>query len=143
MKKIYSIIAILAGFVFTASAADLGGKKFYLNPGHGGHDSDDRQIVLPFSEIPDFWESEGNLERGFHLRDFFEANNAKVKMSRVTNTSDDDSLLNQIVMVVISFRFTPMVLTQKPTTQFLSTKVLLQATNKIHKKPSLLLRKWD
>lgn len=27
MKKIYSIIAILAGFVFTASAADLGGKK--------------------------------------------------------------------------------------------------------------------
>ena len=96
MKKIYSIIAILAGFVFTASAADLGGKKFYLNPGHGGHDSDDRQIVLPFSEIPDFWESEGNLERGFHLRDFFEANNAKVKMSRVTNTSDDDLGLSTI-----------------------------------------------
>ena len=81
---------------FSASAADLGGKKFYLNPGHGGHDSDDRQIVLPFSEIPDFWESEGNLDRGFHLRDFFEAHNAKVKMSRVTNTSDDDLGLSTI-----------------------------------------------
>ena len=96
MKKIYSIIAILVCIAFAASAADLGGKKFYVNPGHGGHDSDDRQIKLPFSYIPDFWESEGNLERGFHLRDFFEANNAKVKMSRVTNTSDDDLALSTI-----------------------------------------------
>lgn len=86
----------MACLAFTANAGDLGGKKFYLNPGHGGHDSDDRQIVLPFSEIPDFWESEGNLERGFHLRDFFEANNAKVKMSRITNTSDDDLGLSTI-----------------------------------------------
>lgn len=96
MKKLYSIIAVILCVVFTASAGDLGGKKFYVNPGHGGHDSDDRQIKLPFSYIPDFWESEGNLERGFHLRDFFEANNAKVKMSRVTNTSEDDLGLSVI-----------------------------------------------
>lgn len=96
MKKLYTIIAVVLSVVFTASAADLGGKKFYVNPGHGGHDSDDRQIVLPFSGIPDFWESEGNLERGFHLRDFFEANNAKVKMSRVENTSADDLGLSTI-----------------------------------------------
>ena len=96
MKKLYTIIAVALSVVFTASAADLGGKKFYVNPGHGGHDSDDRQIGLPFSHIPDFWESEGNLERGFHLRDFFEANNAKVKMSRVTNTSEDDLGLSTI-----------------------------------------------
>ena len=96
MKKLYTIIAVVLSVVFTASAADLGGKKFYVNPGHGGHDSDDRQIVLPFSGIPDFWESEGNLERGFHLRDLFEANNAKVKMSRVENTSADDLGLSTI-----------------------------------------------
>lgn len=96
MKKLYTIITVVLSVVFTASAADLGGKKFYVNPGHGGHDSDDRQIGLPFSHIPDFWESEGNLERGFHLRDFFEASNAKVKMSRVTNTSEDDLGLSTI-----------------------------------------------
>ncbi len=96
MKKIYSIIAVILCTVFTVNAADLGGKKFYVNPGHGGHDSDDRQIVLPFSDIPDFWESEGNIERGFHVRDFFEAHNAKVKLSRVTNTTADDLALSTI-----------------------------------------------
>ena len=42
MKKIYLIGLAVLGIAMSVSAADFGGKKFYINPGHGGHDSNDR-----------------------------------------------------------------------------------------------------
>lgn len=59
--------------------------RFFINPGHGGHDSDDRNIAAT-----GFWESESNLEKGLYLRGLLEEENAKVFISRTTNTSKDD-----------------------------------------------------
>lgn len=75
--------------------ADFGGKKFYINPGHGGHDSDDRPIALPCG-VKMFYESDGNLDRAVHLKDFFVNNNANVRLSRTTNKTSDDLGLSVI-----------------------------------------------
>lgn len=90
-------LAILAAAIIAlyGSAADFGGRKYYINPGHGGHDSNDRPTPMPLG-VEIFYESDGNLSRGLHLRDFLLANNAQVKMSRVTNTSADDLNLSTI-----------------------------------------------
>lgn len=99
MRKIFTLIVLLAG-CFTASAQqDLAGLKIFINPGHGGHDSDDRNVVIyPFKQgDPNgFWESNSNLDKGFFLRDYLQAQGATVYMSRTTNTSADDLGLSVI-----------------------------------------------
>ena len=70
--------------------------KIYINPGHGGHDSDDRNIkIYPFkSGDPEgFWESNSNLDKGLKLRDWLNSLGFRTKMSRTTNTTDDDRAL--------------------------------------------------
>ena len=92
MKKIpllILLIALAAGPVF--SQTDLSGIKIFVNPGHGGHDSDDRHILAT-----DFWESEGNLEKGLYLRQLLQAMHATVYMSRTTNNTADDLALSTI-----------------------------------------------
>ncbi len=71
--------------------ADFDGMRIFLNPGHGGHDSDDRHMLAT-----DFWESDGNLEKGLFLRDLLTDRNATVFMSRTTNYSSDDLPLSSI-----------------------------------------------
>jgi len=61
-----------------------------VNPGHGGHDSDDR------GQPNGFWESEGNLTKGLWLRDLLESRGCEVIMSRVLNRTEDDLPLSQI-----------------------------------------------
>jgi len=61
------------------------GYRFFINPGHGGHDSDDRHILAT-----DFWESEGNLEKAKNLQQLLTDEKATVFLSRTTNTSADD-----------------------------------------------------
>lgn len=81
----------------TLSAADP--IKIYINPGHGGHDSDDRNVVIPPYAQGDpngYWESNSNLDKGLRLRDILEAKGYKVTMSRITNTTDDDLDLSTI-----------------------------------------------
>lgn len=87
--------AVALSGIQTSQAANFNGKKYYVNPGHGGHDSDDRPTPLPLN-VEMFYESDGNLSRGLFLRDFLEANGASVKMSRVTNYSSDDLALSTI-----------------------------------------------
>jgi len=72
--------------------ADFTGIRVFINPGHGGNDSNDRHMLET-----DFWESEGNLEKGLFLRDLLEARNATVYMSRTTNFTADDLPLATIV----------------------------------------------
>lgn len=91
MKKFYFILALLLVSFTAAAAQDLKGIKIYINPGHGGHDSDDR-----FISETGFWESEGNLTKGFYLRDILQSLGAEVYMSRVANTTADDLPLSQI-----------------------------------------------
>ncbi len=71
------------------------GGKFYVNPGHGGFDSDDRPTPMPLiGEY--FYESEGNLDRGLHMQQWLIKNGATVKMSRTVNTSAMDLNLTSI-----------------------------------------------
>ena len=72
-----------------------GGEKVLINPGHGGHDSDDRGITMPLG-VPMFWESEGNLTRGLYLRDFMTEMGVAYNITRTQNRSEDDLNLTYI-----------------------------------------------
>lgn len=74
-----------------SQTTDLTGYKIFINPGHGGYDSNDRHITAT-----DFWESEGNLVKGLFLRELLENLNATVYMSRTANTTADDLSLSVI-----------------------------------------------
>ncbi len=79
---------------------NLTGVKICINPGHGGYDADDRNVVIaPFkSGDPNgFWESQSNLDKGFALREMLEAAGATVIMTRTQNRTQDDLPLSQIV----------------------------------------------
>ena len=72
--KAANTIKILAGLLligFSVQAQDLSGVRILINPGHGGYDSDDRNVVIaPFTSGNQngFWESKSNLDKGFALR---------------------------------------------------------------------------
>ncbi len=88
IKKILLLAVLFFGQLV---AQDFNQLRIYINPGHGGHDSNDRYIPET-----GFWESEGNLAKGLYLRDLLLSYNANVRMSRVTNNSSDDLPLSQI-----------------------------------------------
>ena len=81
--------------------------KIYINPGHGGYDSDDRlmylypvfvnQTVQPgYTREQSFWESVSNLDKGLRLDTILRDLGFQTKMSRITNTTDDDRSLSGI-----------------------------------------------
>ena len=91
MKKI-----LLSALMLCASVMGMtGGEKVLINPGHGGHDSDDRGITMPLG-VPMFWESEGNLTRGLYLRDFMTEMGVAYNITRTQNRSEDDLNLTYI-----------------------------------------------
>ena len=77
--------------------------KWYVNAGHGGFDSDDRRTPLPLLGGELFYESEGNLDRAFHMEQFLIKNGGTVKMSRRKNTSADDLNLTSIATYSSSY----------------------------------------
>lgn len=83
---------LVCPFVLSGQNADFTGIRVFINPGHGGNDGDDRHMLAT-----EFWESEGNLEKGLFLRSLLEARNATVYMSRTTNFTYDDLALSAIV----------------------------------------------
>lgn len=102
MKQIYYILFVGLLLLRTSGvcAQDLSGVTIYVNPGHGGFDSDDRNIpVGPFGpgDVNGFWESQSNLDKGLQLLDLLKGTNATVYISRTTNTTADDLPLTQIV----------------------------------------------
>ncbi|MDE7152993.1 MAG: N-acetylmuramoyl-L-alanine amidase [Muribaculaceae bacterium] len=100
MKKQIASLAISAmACVMAAHAVNPKDLTIYINPGHGGHDSNDRNVVIyPYTQgDPEgFWESNSNLDKGLMLRDMLQAKGIKVHMSRVTNTTADDLGLSTI-----------------------------------------------
>lgn len=97
MKKIFLLIGIL--FALSVQAKDLSGVKIYVNPGHGGYDSDDRNMAIsPFAQgdTLGFWESTSNLDKGLMLREMLQEHGAEVMMSRVLNRTVDDRGLETI-----------------------------------------------
>jgi N-acetylmuramoyl-L-alanine amidase len=99
MKRV--ILVFMSLFLFSAPilAQNLEGVKIYINPGHGGFDSDDRNVPTPHFALGDtagFWESKSNLDKGIHLRSLLESAGAQVIMSRVQNRTIDDRPLSAI-----------------------------------------------
>ena len=84
----------------TASAEKNYMPHVYINPGHGGHDSDDRNVVIyPFAQgdTAGYWESNSNLKKGFALNNCLKAKGYTTSMSRVSNQTSDDLALSTIV----------------------------------------------
>ena len=108
MKK----ILLLFVMVFASIALFAQGKtKIYINPGHGGWDSDDRyQALPPYGKVESkydtlaFWESSSNLDKGLILYHMLDSLNQipgedgwEFMISRTLNRTEDDRLLSEIV----------------------------------------------
>ena len=96
-------------------AADPSTIKIYINPGHGGWDSDDRLMYLypifvnqvvqePYTREQSFWESQSNLDKGMRLDTMLRKLGFQTKMSRITNTTADDKDLYDIVVEANTFK---------------------------------------
>ena len=95
------------------AAATPSSFKIYINPGHGGYDSNDRLMYLypvyenvlssvlnekgGYTKEQSFWESQSNLDKGMRLDTMLRDLGFKTKMSRTTNTTADDKSLYSIV----------------------------------------------
>ena len=101
MKKLLlnsMMTALLA--VFAVNVATAQQPHVYINPGHGGYDSDDRNMVIyPFTlgDSAGSWESKSNLRKGLALKEILEKKGYRTSISRVTNTTADDLNLSTIV----------------------------------------------
>ncbi len=98
-KKIIQYIILTLIIISFAHAQDLSDYRIYVNPGHGGNDSDDRYI-----SATGFWESEGNLTKGLYLRKLLENMGATVGISRTTNFTSDDLPLSTISNLANNFQ---------------------------------------
>lgn len=102
MKRHTLYILLLAVLSFSAgtSLAIAGDKaRVFINPGHGGHDNNDRPS--PFynhgaNDTTWYYESDSNILKGLALRDILKAKGYEVVMSRVHNTTADDLDLFEI-----------------------------------------------
>ena len=92
-----------------AASTDPADYKIYINPGHGGYDSDDRRMGLypifvngvvnvegGYTQEQTFWESVSNLDKGLRLDTMLRALGFQTKLSRITNTTADDRSLSGI-----------------------------------------------
>ena len=101
MKKFLfqsSMMVLLA--VFAVNIASAQQPHVYINPGHGGYDSDDRNMVIyPFhqGDSAGSWESKSNLRKGLALQEILQKKGYRTSISRVTNTTADDLALSTIV----------------------------------------------
>ena len=101
MKTNY-IIYIIAAACLTLSVniASAQVPHVYINPGHGGHDSDDRNVVIPpftAGDTTGFWESNSNLKKGFAAQETLRKKGYRTTMSRVRNETANDLPLSTIV----------------------------------------------
>ncbi|MCX6149494.1 MAG: N-acetylmuramoyl-L-alanine amidase [Ignavibacteriales bacterium] len=94
MKKLFLLTLVFTINITLIFAQDFTGIKICINPGHGGHDSNDRFIAAT-----GFWESDGNLAKGLYLRDILKNYGANIVMTRTTNTTSDDLALSEIVAI--------------------------------------------
>lgn len=91
MRKLFSpIITIVLLTSVSFFAQDFSGVKICIDPGHGGHTSDDRYI-----EATGFWESDGNWGKANHLKEILESMGAEVILTRDGNENSDDLALSE------------------------------------------------
>ena len=74
--------------------------RVFINPGHGGHDSDDRPMptwVIGRQDTLHYYESNSNLTKGLALQEILRNKGYETAISRVTNNTQDDLDLYEIV----------------------------------------------
>lgn len=74
--------------------------RVFINPGHGGHDSDDRHVptwVIGALDTLHYYESNSNLTKGLALKEILENKGYETAISRQTNNTADDLDLFEIV----------------------------------------------
>lgn len=93
MNKIYTIILAFLIPVLSFGGNDLpqllAGKKICLDPGHGGHDGDDREIPIDFGLT--YWESDGVFFQANYAAEILRNLGADVKVTRYTNDTHDEN----------------------------------------------------
>lgn len=79
--------------------------RVFLNPGHGGHDSDDRPCPFYNEGMQarvEYYESDSNLKGAMAMKDILRSRGYEVFMSRVNNTTDDDLNLFEIHQLALN-----------------------------------------
>ena len=74
--------------------------RVFINPGHGGHDSDDRHVptwVIGRQDTVHYYESNSNLTKGLALVEILRNKGYETAISRKTNYTEDDLDLFEIV----------------------------------------------
>ena len=74
--------------------------RVFINPGHGGHDSDDRHVptwVIGVQDTVHYYESNSNLTKALALQEILQNKGYETAVSRVTNYTEDDLDLFEIV----------------------------------------------
>ncbi len=74
--------------------------RVFINPGHGGHDSDDRHVptwVIGMQDTIHYYESNSNLTKGLALQEILTNKGYETAISRKTNYTEDDLDLFEIV----------------------------------------------
>ena len=89
MKIIKILIPILL-FATLTFGQSLSGLKICIDPGHGGHSSNDRPPVTGST----FWESDGNWYKSQHAQEILASLGATVIVTRNGNTDSDDPALS-------------------------------------------------
>ena len=97
-------LAVGSGKAKTAKLKNPVSKKdvprVFINPGHGGHDSDDRHIptwVVGARDTLHYYESNSNLTKGLALEEILHNKGYETAISRRTNKTEDDLDLFEIV----------------------------------------------
>ena len=76
--------------------------RVFINPGHGGHDSDDRHMptwVIGRQDTVHYYESNSNLTKGLALVEILHNKGYETAISRKTNNTEDDLDLFEIVLL--------------------------------------------
>ncbi|MBM2841218.1 MAG: Por secretion system C-terminal sorting protein, partial [Bacteroidetes bacterium] len=80
--SLWMLMMISVGEVL-AQRPNLNGLIFCIDPGHGGHNSNDRHVIP--DPGTDFWESESNFQKALLLKPLLEAKGATVILTRTSN----------------------------------------------------------
>ena len=96
LKTIVVLLVAVAGTMcINAQKAHV-----YINPGHGGHTSDDRNVVIaPYAQgdTAGYYESNSNMWKGFAMMEVLKKKGYTTSISRVRNEQSDDLNLSTIV----------------------------------------------
>ena len=106
-RHLLTFLLVVVSFVMFVQSTT----KIYINPGHGGWDSDDRyQALPPYGKVESsqdtlaFWESSSNLDKGLILYHMLDSLNKipgedgwEFMISRTLNRTEDDRSLSAIV----------------------------------------------